>query len=186
MDRLTARDGFGTPYYPYCDNVKGCGGYCAQCNFETKTMDKLAQYEDLEDLIGIPMKDLAEILRQNIPEDCKHPHKAIVLTDDDVDKWQDYKNAEEQGLLLRLPVKVGDTVYYISDGFIELCTVEVIFLADYTDKDGNISYMAEIHFDREDCPYVSSEIYFTDIGKTVFLTRVEAEQKLKEMENNYE
>ena len=47
MDRLTARDGFGTPYYPYCDNVKGCGGYCAQCNFETKTMDKLAQYEDL-------------------------------------------------------------------------------------------------------------------------------------------
>ena len=36
MDRLTARDGFGTPYYPYCDNAKGCGGYCAQCNFETK------------------------------------------------------------------------------------------------------------------------------------------------------
>ena len=49
MDRLTARDGFGTPYYPYCDNVKGCGGYCAQCNFETKTMNKLAQYEDLEE-----------------------------------------------------------------------------------------------------------------------------------------
>ena len=49
MDRLTARDGFGTPYYPYCDNVKGCGGYCAQCNFETKTMDKLAEYENLED-----------------------------------------------------------------------------------------------------------------------------------------
>ena len=46
--------------------------------------------------------------------------------------------------------------------------------------------MAEIHYDREDCPYVSTEIYFTDIGKTVFLTKAEAEQKLKEMESNYE
>lgn len=94
-----------------------------------------------------------------------------------------YKDLEEQGLLLLLTCKVGDTVYYISEGFIEPCTVEVIFLADYTDKDGNISYMAEIHFDREDFPYVSTEIYFTDIGKTVFLTQAEAEQKLKEMES---
>ena len=100
-----------------------------------------------------------------------------------IDKLAEYEDLEEQGLLLRLPVKVGDTVYYISDGFIEPCTVEVIFLADYTDKDGNCSYMAEIHFDREDCPYVSTEIYFTDIGKTVFLTQAEAEQKLKEMES---
>ena len=154
MERLTARDEFGTPYYPYCDNVKGCGGYCAQCNFETKTMDKLAQYEDLEDLIGIPMKDLAEILRQNIPEDCKHPHKAIVLTDDDVDKWQDYKNAEEQGLLLRLPCKVGDIVYLIkSDGKIVPRTADMQFLG----------------------------VLWEDYGKEWFLTQAEAEQKLKEM-----
>ena len=95
-----------------------------------------------------------------------------------------YKNLEEQGLLLRFPFEVGYTLYYISDGFIEPCTVETIFISDYTDKDGNISYMAEIHFDREDCPYVSTEIYFTDIGKTVFLTQSEAEQKLKEMESD--
>lgn len=42
---------------------------------------------------------------------------------------------------------------------------------------------AEIHYDREDCPYVSTEIYFTDIGKTVFLTQSEAEQKLNELAN---
>lgn len=59
---------------------------------------KLAEYEDLEELIGIPLKDIAEIFRQNIPEDCKHPRKAIVLTDDDVDRWNSYKNAEEQAL----------------------------------------------------------------------------------------
>lgn len=96
-------------------------------------------------------------------------------------KLAEYENLEEQGRLLKLPCKVGDTVYYISEGFVEPCTIEVIFLADYTDENGNCSYMAEIHYDREDCPYVSTEIYFTDIGKTVFLAKSEAEAKLKEL-----
>ena len=77
------------------------------------------------------------------------------------------------------PVKVGQTVYYIYDGFIEPCTVKVIFLAEFKDEDGNDSYSAEIFFDREDCPYVSAEIYFTEIGKTVFLTKEDAEKALK-------
>lgn len=84
----------------------------------------------------------------------------------------------ENGVIV-LPVKVGQTVYYIFDGFIELCTIEIIFLGNYTDKDGNYSYVAEIHFDREDCPYVTTEIYFTDIGKTVFLTKEQAEKALE-------
>ena len=100
------------------------------------------------------------------------------------EKLGKYEDSEEQGRLIKLPCKVRDTVYYISEGFIEPCTVETIFISDYTDKYGNCSYMAEIHFDREDCPYVSTEIYFTDIGKTIFLTKDEAEQKLKEMESD--
>lgn len=77
------------------------------------------------------------------------------------------------------PVKIGQTVYYIFDGFIEPCIVKVIFLAEFKDEDGNDSYSAEIFFDREDCPYVSAEIYFTEIGKTVFLTKEDAEKALK-------
>lgn len=98
-----------------------------------------------------------------------------------VSQLKEYKDLEEQGKLLKLPVAVGDTVYEICEGFIEPCTVETIFLADYKDKAGNPSYMIEIYYDREDCPWVSTEIYFTDIGKTVFLTREEAEAALKEM-----
>ena len=114
-----------------------------------------------------------------IADDKGFPNKfgSDVLT-----KLADYEDLEEQGRLIKLPCKVGDTVYYISDGFVEPCTIEVIFLANYTDKNGNCSYMAEIHYDREDCPYVSTEIYFTDIGKTVFLAKSEAEAKLKELE----
>lgn len=101
----------------------------------------------------------------------------------------EYKNAEKQGKLLKLPCKVGDAVYEICEGFIEHCTVETIFLADYKDRDGNPSYMMEIHYDREDCPWVSTDVYFTDIGKTVFLTETEAEetlQKMNEMEGKHE
>ena len=84
----------------------------------------------------------------------------------------------ENGIIVP-PVKVGQTVYYIFDGFIEPCTVEVIFLSDYEDKDGNCTCMADIHFDRDDFPYTVAEIYFTDIGKTVFLTKEQAEKALK-------
>ena len=41
--------------------------------------------------------------------------------------------------------------------------------------------MAEIYYDRDDCPYVSTEMYFTDIGETVFLTETEAEARLRMM-----
>lgn len=98
------------------------------------------------------------------------------------EKLADYEDAEEQGLLLRLPCKVGDTVYQISENFIEPCTVETIFLGNYKDRNGNYCNMAEIYYDRYDCPYTSDEIYFTDIGKTVFLTQEEAEARLAEME----
>lgn len=96
------------------------------------------------------------------------------------EKLADYENLEEQGKLLKLPFKPGDTVYELSECFVEPCTVKTIYIEDYTDKEGNSSYMAEIHYDREDCPYVSTEIFLTDIGKTVFLTREEAEKTLKE------
>ncbi len=99
-------------------------------------------------------------------------------------KLKAYEDAEEQGLLLRLPCKVGDKVYQISENFIEPCTVETIYLGNYRDRNGNWCNMAEIYYDRDDCPYVSTEMYFTDIGETVFLTETEAEAKLKEMEEN--
>lgn len=103
-----------------------------------------------------------------------------------LEELKQYKDAEEQGLLLRLPCKVGDKVYQISENFIEPCTVETIFVSNYVDEDGNRCNMAEIYYDRDDCPYVSTEIYFTNFGKTVFLDYDEAESKLKEMECSHD
>ena len=89
-------------------------------------------------------------------------------------KLKDYENAEEQGLLLRLPVKTGDTIWYVDDDdnyHIEakITRIEI--------KENYILYYAE---EKEDCGTIGFDS--DDIGKTVFLTQVEAEQKLKEME----
>ena len=88
-------------------------------------------------------------------------------------KLKEYEDLEEQGRLLRLPCKVGNTVYSIAnDGKIYpvKATREVRIV------DG------VLHIICESCKY-SDLVSYDDIGKTVFLTKAEAEQKLKEMEN---
>lgn len=130
-------------------------------------------------------KDLLEIecvIREHEERDNTFTVSVLQRCHELVSELKKNRDLEGQGLLPKLPCKVGDKVYEICEGFIEPCTVEIIFLADYTDKEGKQSYMAEIHYDREDCPYVSTEIYFTDIGKTVFLTQEQAEESLKRME----
>lgn len=127
---------------------------------------KLKDYEDLEELIGVPLEELAKIFRQHIPDGCQNPKKAIVLTDGDVDKWRKYKYLEEQGRLVKLPCKVGDTVYVI---VAEKISVQKIQRATIDSE--------------ERIEFCTKRIGFAlfDIGKTVFLTKSEAEAKLKEL-----
>ena len=96
------------------------------------------------------------------------------------EKLKSYEDAEEQGLLLWLPCKVGDKIFLDFAGFgkdIDEFTVkdfhldcfedgEIILFCDYESNDGTLS----------------GQIDVMEFGKTVFLT--EAEAKLKEMEKN--
>lgn len=78
-------------------------------------------------------------------------------------KLCDYEDLEEQGLLVRLPCKVGDTVYKFW----------------YYDRS---PYKIQQHVIRtlsEICELIESK----KLGKSVFLTREEAVNKLEEMEN---
>lgn len=87
------------------------------------------------------------------------------------EKLGKYEDLEEQGLLLRLPCKVGDTVYSIAnDGKIYpvKATREVRIVNGV------------LHIICESCRY-SDLVSYDDIGKTVFLTKSEAEAKLKEL-----
>lgn len=76
-------------------------------------------------------------------------------------KLAEYEDSEEQGLLLKLPCKVGAIVYKIIN-----------------QRD---------NYDDTVYQIISATIFelsmIDKIGKTVFLTQAEAEQKLKEMED---
>lgn len=90
-----------------------------------------------------------------------------------IEELKQYKDAEEQGLLLRLPCKVGGTVYCIEDKQVWCCTIEKISISK------NNGTWIEISFPEEMPNIASMEFYPNEIGKTVFLTREEAEAKLK-------
>lgn len=84
-----------------------------------------------------------------------------------LEKLGKYEDAEEQGLLLRLPFKVGDKAYIIVEKDISKQTIQRVTIG--SDK--------ILEFCTRKRGFAISAI-----GKKVFLTRDEAEAKLKEME----
>ena len=91
-----------------------------------------------------------------------------------MEKLKSYEDAEEQGLLLRLPCKVGDIVYRIGycGSYIETCDITGFAECDSIES---MTYTVYIDPDEED------GISLSEFGKTVFLTKEEAEQKLAEV-----
>lgn len=101
-----------------------------------------------------------------------------------LEELKSYRDLEEQGLLVRLPIKIGDIVWDNDFGYPQSYEIKA-YSYGYCD-----SYVE---------PYVEEEIVFyyensngsitgafpmSEIGKTVFLTRGDAEKKLEEMKND--
>ena len=95
-------------------------------------------------------------------------------------KLCDYEDLEEQGLLMRLPCKVGDTVYRVNAGakqpIIPMTVSEIHFLCYKNER--------AVRFDAIGKEDMGESCYrLEDIGRIVFLTREEAEKKLEELKN---
>lgn len=106
------------------------------------------------------------------------------------EKLAEYEDLEEQGLLVRLPCKVGDTVWVVTSP---------INVFDYDKYDGDAEYEVYESFLSSVSYYASGEqfriyakvtnsfiaAYFRecDFGKSIFFTREEAEKKLEELKN---
>lgn len=93
-------------------------------------------------------------------------------------KLKEYKDLEEQGLLLRLPCKVGSTLYQpISNRINEYKAIGLCFDITRNEFMYEVAYQIGLEWYKTTCD-------FDCINKTVFLTQAEAEQKLKEMESD--
>lgn len=89
---------------------------------------------------------------------CNIPPRKCGYISDALKKLADYEDLEEQGRLIKLPCKVGDDVYYI------------------------LGIPNETPCVIDKCTFELSDI--NKIGKTLFLTKSEAEAKLKELRCN--
>jgi hypothetical protein len=134
-------------------------------------MERLTDYSDDECtyIIGVGNKTCEEFCKY-VVDGCKNCYIQQVFK-----KLADYEDLEEQGLLVRLPCKVGDTVYVPTRNFVSELRITMVSVN-----------MHEAYFSW----MLNSGIYpnldgfsKSKLGKSVFLTREEAEKKLDEMKN---
>lgn len=90
-----------------------------------------------------------------------------------IDHLRELVQAEQDGKLVVLPCKVGDTVYLVTNGEIKKTEVESIH--QWTSGHWKLG----AHTDKKYTYWTGYEIDFEGVGKTVFLTREEAEAALE-------
>ena len=88
-------------------------------------------------------------------------------------KLGEYERAEEQGLLVRLPCKVGDTVHCIDNRIVELLIVNSFRIYNFN----------RIEIDFENASGFTLCTFSGELDEGYFLTYEEAEKKLEEMKN---
>ena len=102
-----------------------------------------------------------------------------------IQKLAHYEDLEEQGLLLRLPCKIGDTIW--DNDYGKPCAYAITGFSfgageDYIDEP--VSLKEVVCYYSNYSGSITGSFAVSEIGKTVFLTKAEAEQKLKEMESD--
>lgn len=97
-----------------------------------------------------------------------------------VNRLAKFEDLEEQGLLTRLPCKVGDTVYVPTRNFVSELRITLVSV-DTNDMEMYFSWLLNSGI----YPNLNG-FYGYELGKTVFLTREEAEKKLEEMKGEHD
>lgn len=173
MERLTERENDKLIMVKQ-DNGEYIPAYWDEDNF--KAIKKLADYEDLEERLHkifgeestFSLADVIDALEMKLSEsDKKHPVNARILTYEEANKWKEYKDLEEQGLLVRLPCPIGTTTWDICGMDIRENVVSGI---EYC-KDGKWFLRA------------NEDEWLGELNDLVFFTREEAEKKLEELKN---
>lgn len=115
---------------------------------------------------------------------CAEEHEQLAKW---LEELKSYKDLEKQGLLVRLPCKLKNKLYHfyginLEDNFADVASDEIIMEVVVTEFIID-SYEITIKcITGWNSPYEYLPV--TEFGKTVFLTREEAVNKLEEMKNN--
>ena len=140
------------------------------CNQYVKEYEQIAEWlEELKSYRDIgTLKELKELKENGAFTGLELTKLAIMQKE-----LKKYEDLEEQGLIVRLPCKVGDDLYCIVNGEVKKLKVHSFGVPDFEITDIEFKYVDGFKIVR----------FVGEVGKTVFLTREEAEKKLKELKN---
>lgn len=162
MERLTEKHYLAEDHYMKCSEDCNVDMDCVDCPAFDKLIERLAAYED----IGLTPEEI----KAQFTEDTMINLAAQALGVE-ADRLRELAEADKDGRCVVLPCKVGDTVWRIvRDGEPHITRDEVrdMYFAD------DMTLCVEL---------VGGRVTFTEkFGKTVFLSRAEAERALQEME----
>lgn len=173
MERLTKwnESSYKHAYYPRCfkEPCYGRGCKIKDCPFEIAVCERLAAYEDT----GLT------------PEEIKAPftedtmiNLAAQALGVEPSRLREIAEADKDGRVVVLPCKVGDTVWIVG-AVRKLYSAKVrTFFCGHTSAVRGDDYDGHIHMIRT----TECDIPMQKFGKTVFLSREEAEKALQEME----
>lgn len=155
MERLTEKHYLAEDHYMKCSEDCNVDMDCVDCPAFDKLIERLAAYEDT----GLTPERCAEFARADAEG------RYIVMRDaeqEGVARLRELAEADKDGRVVVLPCKVGDVLYAAESAtVIPLHVMEVAIYLALEGEDGG---------DYEQ---------ISNIGKTVFLTREEAEKAME-------
>ena len=119
MGRLTKSGG----KFVSCNIDDKCTGMCGSCKRNTEIRHKLRYYEDLEEqlekLYGgkMPLDEVVENLNKIVQNGEEKLDYARILTNAEAEKWDKWKDLEEQGRLIELPCLPDEEVWISNKRF---------------------------------------------------------------------
>lgn len=165
MERLTEKHYLGADHYMKCSENCDLDMNCIDCPSFERLVERLAAYEDT----GLEPEQVD--LRNEAAEEM-----AMICQYCDLDRLEELAKADKEGRVVVLPCKVGDTVWAILDGMkhARKCVVEFVNIG----SPGTTIVFSTATGLREQYGVTAAAF-----GKTVFLTREEAERALRGAEN---
>lgn len=137
--------------------------------YSGKAVDRLAAYEDT----GLEPEEIEQLKGEafglRVDKQELEQYRAL----GPIDRLRELAQADREGRCVVLPVKLHDKLYYVDKEQVRETEVESIH--NWTSGRWKLS----THTDRQSTYWIGYEVDFDGIGKTVFLTREEAEAALR-------
>ena len=164
MERLTEKHYLAEDHYMKCSEDCNVDMDCVDCPAFDKLIERLAAYEDT----GLTPEEIKAPFTEDTMINLAEQALGV-----EADRLRELAEADKDGRLTVLPSKVGEKIYYLNGKYI----IQVEVVGYKVDETGAWLFIGETYNPETNRAY-HCDLETERIGKTVFLTREEAERAM--------